>query len=349
MLYFRYLSLRFLKMFFIIFLSLELFYVGVDFLVKSNEIPDSANLVTLFIVYDAMYASSFLIPIGLILTQILYQYSLSVKNELIALHSIGYSRKTVLFPSFIATIFIVAIFILLNTTQFAYSKDKLDEITKESNGIKIKSDFFVRYQNSYIYFGNFYPLLKKAENIKIYEMNEGKIKRLISAKKGIFGDDKWMFFNVTETNILDEINSKVDIVSYENKIELVGFKPNVFDRVYDMQGSMSIRDAYEAIGVLQEQNINTSRVLAALFIMLFSPIVPLLFNTVIYYYLPLGRRDSNLVLYSVVSLFGAVMLWGLLFILGRLSIGGVVSPELAVLFPFVVISLVSFGYYAKIR
>jgi len=349
MLYFRYLSFKFLKSFFIILLSLEMFFVGVDFLVKSDEIPSSANLVTLFFFYDAMYAANFLIPISLIITHILYQYSINTKNEMIAFCSLGYSKKDIFLPTFISSIAVIILFIFLQTTDFAYAKEKIDELSYGGIGSKTKTDFFVKFENDYVYFQKFYPLLKKAEGIKLYEMDGGKVKRLVSAKEGYFVDNSWLLKVVSETNIKDNENSEVLIKQYESKKEIEGFKAELFEKVYDMHGSIGLIDAFRAIGILQEQNISIDRVTASIFMMILSPFIPLFVGSVSFFFLPISRRNGNVLLHTLISLFAGISLWGLFFIIGRLSIGGMAKGEFLILTPFAILFLVSIFFYNKIK
>lgn len=57
----KYIVINYLKNFFIIFIALDLFYVGVDILTNYNTIPDSANLQLLYALFQGMNAVNYVL------------------------------------------------------------------------------------------------------------------------------------------------------------------------------------------------------------------------------------------------------------------------------------------------
>ena len=118
-LFFRYISFLYLKYFFYLFVSLECFFVVIDLAKFLDNLPNSANLFILLVVYDFMYASQFILPLALILAQIILTINLLKSSQFTAFLALGYSRFKIFFPIFLLGFSITFIFIFLNTTSFA--------------------------------------------------------------------------------------------------------------------------------------------------------------------------------------------------------------------------------------
>lgn len=66
MLVFKYIALHYLKYFFVILGALILFSVGFDYVGVASQLPDSANLVLMYVVYKVFYSIDMLLPLTLI-------------------------------------------------------------------------------------------------------------------------------------------------------------------------------------------------------------------------------------------------------------------------------------------
>lgn len=62
----KYIIQNYLKNFFVIFIALDLFYVGVDLLTNYNNIPDSANLQILYALFQGMNAVNYVLPLSIV-------------------------------------------------------------------------------------------------------------------------------------------------------------------------------------------------------------------------------------------------------------------------------------------
>ena len=62
----KYLLLKYLKYFFIILISLEFFFVGIDLLQNLSDLPNSANLQLLYVMYNAFFTFTITLPLSLV-------------------------------------------------------------------------------------------------------------------------------------------------------------------------------------------------------------------------------------------------------------------------------------------
>ncbi len=348
---FKYLIIKYLKYFLIIFLSLELFYIAIDFLNVYHKIPNSANLQVIYLSYLSLYATNYTVPLAIIISFIVTNVNLIKKYELVAIYSIGYSQQKILFPFLIASIFITLLFIVINTTSLAYSKEKMDSILQNKFFSNSKNSLFFKYNDNYVYFGELFPIQKKAINVKIFKIKDSDLVEIIESKEAYFIDNKWKLLDVKVTlkpKYMDINSSKLEFIHFKTVDTLSDFKPKFLDSVYEAKINMSIVDTIYAIKLLKEQNLNTDKLRAVLYSKILFPLFAPLFIVIIFFYTPILSRFLNLALYSSIAIFSSLSIWGVLFGLHQLSLGASISPEIGILTPMVLLFIITITiYYLK--
>ncbi|RUM64782.1 MAG: permease, partial [Sulfurimonas sp.] len=126
MLVFRYIALHYLKYFVVILFAFILFSVGFDYMGVATKLPDSANLVVMYIVYKVFYSIDMLLPLTLIFAMIATKVSFIRNNTLVAFYSLGYSKVDILKPFVVVSMAIIVLFVALHSTSFA----RADEFAK---------------------------------------------------------------------------------------------------------------------------------------------------------------------------------------------------------------------------
>lgn len=345
---FRFLASTYLKFFIIILLALETFFIGIDMLKFADELPSSANLLILFISYDTLYALNFIIPIALVLAQILLFVVLLRTNELTALLSLGYSKRQIATPSFIVALIFTAMFIALNATPFAYAKERVDTLLNQGYVGNFKRELFMKHDDKYIYFGKVYPLLQKAENIKIYQLTPSGVREWVEAREAKFIDNSWRLFDAKVMKLpeffkLGGTPLKVEFIASINILE--GFRPRILDSIYERNGAVSIIDAIESMKLLKEQEVNSQKIRGILYSLAIFPLFAPLCMIIIAYYMPTTARYGNLAVSVFVAILGALLAWGFFFALSRLSMSGFIHPEASLLLPMILLGVVSLLFW----
>ena len=349
----RYISTLYLKYFFILFISLEVFFVVIDLVKYLDELPNSANLIVLLLFYDFIYASQFILPLSLILAQIILFITMLKNSQWTAFLSLGYTKFKIFFPIFTLSFLITFIYILLNATPFAYAKEKVDLIIEAGYIGSYKSDLFVKYDNKYIHFSRIYPLLKSAEGISVYEfdLNDLIVTRIIKSKRAEFVQNHWQLSDVEITTLKKNAKLGENAVIIENEKSystLDGFKPKILDSIYEKQGSISILDAYDAILLLKSQGVPTNKIRASLYALLFFSLFAPLVMMILAYWSPNSNRYVNLAGLALSMILCVLVLWGIFFSFSRLSMSGFLQPEFSVILPITLLALVSFYFVVKI-
>jgi lipopolysaccharide export system permease protein len=347
---FLYLSFKYLKIFSVIFVGLILFYVGFDYLSATKWLPESANIRTLYIYYNAQFASDILLPLALVFSMIATKLLLIRSNELVAFYSIGYTKWQILRPFVYVSTVITLTFIFAHTTKYAYAKEYVASISDKGSLSRTTEDLFFKYKDYYVYFQTLHPVAKKAKNLRIFHEKNRDVVEIIRAKEAYYRDDKWYIPHASkflkESEI--EFEERVAEVFDDKSIEILeGFKPEILDHIHQGKVTYSIMDAVEAITLLDEQNSNADKVYTALYTMVIYPLFAPALILIIFFFVPISSRSLNVSLFSFLALLVTLMTWGILFLLRRLTQGGLFLPEVGIIAPVVFIFLVSVIVWLK--
>ncbi len=346
----KYILQKYLIHFLIVLISLQLFFVGMDFLQNSKDLPDSANLQLLYIMYNSFFTLTLTLPLSLVFAWIVTLVVFVKNNELVAFTSLGAKRIDIYLPVVLISFFLLLVMILIQTTPLAYSYEQKKKILDGDYFSNIKSDIFLKYNDNFVYFKNLYPLRKEAEGIHIYKINNDDLEETIIAKKAYFQNDKWYIVDakiVKKPKDMNFENSKLE-VRYEKFLNtLEGFKPKILDNVYEEKSNFSISDALSALELLSKQGVNTDKIRAAIYYELFIPFFILPLIMIIFIFTSLNRRFFNMGSFTSLSIFGTLVVWGFFFMLYKFSNSGVLKPEFSLLLPLFIWFLGSYLIYKK--
>lgn len=342
-----------MKYFFIIFLALEMFFLGADTIKYADKLPDSANLIILFFFYDALYALNYTLPLSLVLGSILFYINFLKSSQLSALLALGYSRRKILSPLLILSSLIICGYIGLNATPFVYAQEKAEVIVNKNALQNAQEDIFVKYNQDYVYFQKVYPLLNRAENIKVFELKNGELTTFIQANKATFENDFWVLENAELIKIDNNRFSFNEEVLEHQKIKqlkiLKNFRPKVLDTFSKDKPTVSIIDAILSAKILISQKIDFEKVRAILYSFIIVPLFVPLTIIIIASYIPSLARYGNLALLTFALVIFSLMVWGAFFSISKLSISGIIHPEFGVLLPFALLLIFSLLSYTRLN
>ena len=194
------------------------------------------------------------------------------------------------------------------------------------------------------------PLEKRAEGIHIFKVSGKDVIETIIGEKAYFQNNRWYILDVKIINKPKDLNldtAKLDI-RYEKFLHtLDGFKPKILDNVYDNKSDFSILDAVSALVLLKEQGINTDKIRSILYNQIVIPffVIPLIL--LIFAYASLNSRFFNIGKFTSISIFGTLVIWGIFFMLFKLTNGGIIIPEVSILLPMFFWIIISIYFYNK--
>ena len=350
----KYILKKYLINFLLVLVSLEIFFVGLDYLQNFKAIPDSANLKLLYVLYTAFFTLTLALPLSIVFGWVVTLVVYIKNNEYVAFYSLGATRKDIMSPVFFISSLALVTLILLQMTPLAYSYEQKRKIVNNEYFSNIRNDIFLKYNDNYIYFKKLLPIEKIAEDIHIFKVVDKSIVQVIVAQKAYFQDDKWYIQDAKVIDKPKDLNideSKLDI-RYEKSLDtLYGFKPKILDNVYEDSSSFatsfSIIDAITAYMLLNEQGIKTDKIRSLLYNEVLVPffIFPILL--LIFAYSSLNSRFFNMGKFVSFSVFGTLVIWGVFFILYKFTNTITVGPEITVLLPLILWLTVSILQYKR--
>lgn len=346
----KYLLFKYLKYFFIILISLEIFFMGFDFLQNIDDLPKSANLQLLYLVYNGFFILTITLPLSILFAWIVTLTFLIKENTLISFYSLGVSKKAIIFPIVLLSIVLTSILLFMQTTELAYSSEQKKKILDNNFFVNEKFNILLKYNNHFVYFQKLYPLEKKAENIKIFKIEDGQLVETIMAKTAYYQDNKWYVADakiISKPKKIEWGTSKLDIRYEKFLYTLDGFKPEIISNVYKANIEYSISDAVDTILLFDKQKLNTDKIRAILYGKIFVPfmVIPLLI--LFFAYSSISGRFFKVGQFISISILLALGIWGVFFFLQKIATANLVIPEIALLLPLLSLFLYSFIMYQK--
>ncbi|PLY06984.1 MAG: permease [Arcobacter sp.] len=346
----KYILKKYLLHFTIVLMSLQLFFVGMDFLQNTKNLPSSANLQLLYLMYNSFFTLTLTLPLSLVFGWILTLVIFVRNNELVAFSSLGAKRFNIYFPVVLTSLGLLIVLILIQMTPLAYSYEQKKKILDGNYFTNTKSDIFLKYDDNFIYFKKLLPLKKEAEDIHIYRVKDKDIIETIIAKKAYFQNDKWYVVDakiIKKPSKLTFEDSKLEVRHEKFLNTLDGFKPKILDNVYEERSTFSILDAISAFDLFSKQDVNTSKIRSAIYYELVIPFFILPLIMLIFVFTSYNRRFFNIGSFTSFSIFATLVIWGVFFMLHKFSNSGVLIPEFSLLLPMFTWFIISYFIYRK--
>ena len=315
--FFNFIAKKYIKNFLLILFSLSLFYIIIDTISNFSKLPSAINLQVLYFYYNFLYSIDMFYPLSLVFAFLLTLLEMIKFNELISFYSFGFSIKKILKPFLIITFFIFFIFMIFDTSKYAYSKEYSKAILNKQK--YTTTNLFLKHKDSIVYIEKLNPLLKEAYNMEIFVIENSNLIKTIFAKKATFKENKWFCKNAKITYFYkDKIVKEQKDISF-----LKDFKPKIVSNLKELN-SISFYDAFVAIKVFKDININN--ILAILFFKVFTPLSLIALIMIFLIYAPIHIRVSNLSFFMIKSVFITILIWGIEILMFKFVKQGVIPP-----------------------
>jgi len=353
MLAFKYIALHYLKYFFVIMSALVLFMVGFDYMGNADSLSSSANLLLIYLVYKAFFAIDMLLPLALVFAMISTKIFLIRSNALVSFFSLGYTRVDVLKPFVVVSSTIILLFISLHSwSSFARADEFSNNIRENSQYLSPTRDLFFTYKGQYVYFAKMLPLQEKAEDVRVFSVKENSLKEVIVAKSATYRDGYWIINRadiITKPDDLSFESTGVSVTEAHDLKILEGFRPKILDQVYEGKVNFTIKNAIDAIVLLEAQGMNTSSIKGALYKIFIYPLFVPCLIVIIFFFVPISVRFLNVSLFSFGAILATLLIWGILFMLIELSNNKTISSEVGVIAPVAILLLIAIRQWKKYR
>jgi lipopolysaccharide export system permease protein len=324
-----------------------------DYMENASKLDSSANLLLIYLVYKSFFAIDMLLPISLVFAMVSTKLFLIRSNALVSLYSLGYSKVDVLKPFIVVSTIITFLFITLHSwSSFARSYEFSKNIRDNAEYLSPTRDLFFTYKKQFIYFSKLSPVQKKAEGIRVFNIQDGKLKEVIIAKEAIYKNNHW---HISDSDLIikpeDMGFSSPGIKTLQkNDLQILhDFKPKMIDQVYEGKVNFTIGDALEAYKLLKEQNLPTETIEGSLYKIFIYPFFAPCLIVIIFFFVPISVRFLNVSLFAFGAILSTLMVWGVLFILSELSNNKTISSEIGIIMPVIILLLIAVRQYRYYR
>jgi len=353
MLAFKYITLHFLKYFFIILLALSLFAVGFDYSSMVGEYEMPANLVLIFLVYKSFYSIEMLLPISLVFGMISTKVFLIRSNALVSFYSLGYSKADILKPFMYVSLAVVFVFVLFHASpSFSRANEFSENIRKNVEYLSPSTDLFFSYKDKFIYFSKMLPLQQRAEGIRIFKADNGSLQEVVIAKSARYEDGYWHIKSadvIKKPRNLTYTSPGIKVEENQDLKVLYGFKPKMLDSVYEGKMNFTIQEAFEALFILKDENINIGPIKGAIYKIFIYPLFAPLLVIIIFFFVPISSRNINISLFSFGAILSTLLIWGVMFMFSELSKNKTLSSEVGIILPIFILLLIAIRQWRKYR
>jgi len=341
---FKYISFIYLKYFLIILSALVLFMAGFDYMDNAHKLPDSANLVIIYVMLKSFFAIDMMLPLSLVFAMIATKVNLIHSNALVAFYSLGYSKTDILKPFVVVSSIVVLIFISLHATSFARADEYSNNLKSSTNFLKPTSNLFFTYENKYVYFGKLYPLEARATDIRVFSAQDSQLSSVITASNAQYIDGYWRVKDATKIikpRKLSYDSAGVNIQHLAELKLLKDFRPKILDQVVEGKVNYTILDAVDALLLFNKQNVNIDRIKSALYKIFIYPLFVPFLIIIIFFFVPISSRMFNVTLFSFGAILATLMIWAILFAMIELSNNKTIPSEVGIIFPIIVLFFLS--------
>ena len=182
---------------FIVFVSVEVLY-QLSYIIVKNRVGFDKLL--LLIYYYLPYFTAMGIPVGVLLSIFWTMSELSEKNELMAFQVHGISLKKLIVPFLLFAVVLSGVAYLLNDYLVPKYQVKIDEVMakyiykKAHAESYLVEDSVVKYENKFIYVGEYNKRKKEMSDVLIIEY-QGKVKKITTAEKAVREGKFWYLLN----------------------------------------------------------------------------------------------------------------------------------------------------------
>ena len=342
--YFRIIFLNFLRNFIVVITTLMLFFVFIDYMMNVSKLPDSINLEILYIFYNSMNASITIYSLTLVFATLMTILNLVKTNEMVAYLSIGYSFKRLLFPIMTGALLVSLIFIFLQSITNVSFQDRAKSILSgEYFKENVDNNLFFKYRDTVIYMKKLDSVKKTAYGMKLFSVKDGHIQNIYEVSKAKFINNEWLADEIVKYSVYDT-EFKKEIVNIHL---LKGFKPDILNKL-ESKKAMTLKIAVQALYLFKKGNIDLNFIKTYIYNAIIPPITFILLISLIVLRAPIHPRISNISLYVFVTIFSSILLWGMFLLAQKMSISGIVSPEIAFFTPFIFLLSFTIYYFRKI-
>ncbi|MDD3774732.1 MAG: LptF/LptG family permease [Sulfurovaceae bacterium] len=337
-LYFLYIAKLYTKNFLVILLGMSLMFVLIDYLGHANKVSGSTNQLIMYVYYIWQSSLTMLYPLALVFAVIVTKMNLVKNNTMGALHSFGYSKRTLFAPIFTVGAIVYIVFVWLQTSSFVYAKDEAQMLIGNGSARASKNLFF-KYNDTFVYIDKLDPVAKKIIGVSLFKTDRDHIEYTMKAPYALYNGKSWDVHNVVmyRNHYTNGYLDRYSIEQYKTMTTLDGYKPAIMESINE-GSSLTLIDAFGTWELFESQGLNSDKIRAGIYDKVVFPLFAFSLMVLLFFKIPFLSRFGSIAKITTISLGGSLLAWGTLMGLSYLGANGVVMPEISSFVPIMLLS-----------
>jgi len=312
---------------------------GINYLDNASRIVGEGNQKLLYAYYTWQYMLVEFYPLAIVFASTMTYLWLVKNNLLVSLFSFGYTKRVLFIPILIPALILYILMQILQLGEFSYGKERAVAILHNTHTSRAVDDLFFKYNSSFVYAKRLDPIERVLYEVTIFKVDHGKVIESTTMKSIRFADSYWIGSEATRMtkNFSTDGRPNGFTVTKLYDIEILhGYKPKVIEMIYEGE-YLSLMDAIATYRLLYMQNLDLSKIKSRIYNKVILPLFAFAVMILIFFKAPYHARYMKVDIVWAVSLGGSILIWGLFYALFVLSKSGIVSPDIAMLLPIVIL------------
>jgi lipopolysaccharide export system permease protein len=262
----KYLTIEILKYFCIILAAVVGIFLAVDFFEKIDNFMEASLPFLKIIRFYYLKIPSIvarIAPVGILLSVIVVFGLMNKNNEIIALKSSGASIYYILRPVVSIGLFLCVLIFLLSELIVPITISKVNriwnfEVKKKSAIISRGKNIWIKGDRAIYHITYYNPTDSNIFGVTLNFFDDDfRLTRRVDAKKGVFKEGKWIFYEMIEQK-LDKESNNYSVAFLEEWEEPFLFLPEDIKRVVKKSEEMNILELLEYIKNIENEGYDAS-------------------------------------------------------------------------------------------
>ena len=256
-------------------------YLVVDFFEKIDDFLEAKVSIfkaALFFILKTPFIIAQIFPVAVLLA-VLVVFCIMIKNnETVALKSGGASIFYILKPVLLLGLFFTLFLFILSEALVPVTTEKanriwLNEVKKKHTLISKEKNIWFKGASSITHIKYYDPMIKTAFGITIHKFDKNfRLIKRIDAKKGLFKNDKWFFYDVLEQNLTEKDEKKRIKISAE-KVGMLDIMPEDLKQVIKKSEEMSFPELLAYVNKIEREGYDAQKYRVDLYAKIVFPFV----------------------------------------------------------------------------
>ena len=349
--YFFYIAQQYAKNLLMMLVAITGTVTLVDYLHDAARLSGAGNQTILYLFYTWQFRLAQFYPLAIAFAAIVTYMSLVRANLFVSLYGFGYTKRQLLIPFVLPAWILYLLMLLLQSGEFAYAKERAWAIAHHVQSVRVAEDLFFKYNDAFVYVKHLDPIRKVLSEVTVFETNGTDVVNAVILERALFDGEYWVADDALMMR--KRYNAQHHLQGFTREHTgryrfLKGYRPKVIELIYEGD-SLSLLDALHTYSVLEKQGLDTVKIKASLYSRAVLPLFALAMMMILFLKSSYHSRYMNPERVWLLYLGGTLSVWGILYALYSLSSGGVLSAEIAIVLPVLLLLGYAFSLYVRAR